>query len=77
MEFELREADYQSGQIGLQLIVPVTVGVTDFNDSNEIGFSFGLSHPIRILGYDFKQGGIGFERSDDYEAIPLYANFPF
>jgi hypothetical protein len=46
-------------------------------EATEIGFSFSLSKPLRILGYDFKQGGVGFEKSNDYEAIVLYASFPF
>ena len=45
--------------------------------STEIGIAIGFSRPLNILGYKLRQAGIGFEKSDDYEAITLYASFPF
>jgi|GEM_PF-1800634 len=45
--------------------------------STEVGISFGVNPPINILGYDFRQAGIGFERSGEYKAITLFTTFPF
>lgn len=49
----------------------------DLNDSNELGLSFGLSRPIRIMGYDFTQAGVGYEWADGFEAITFFTKFPF
>jgi hypothetical protein len=45
--------------------------------STEVGISFGVNPPIKILGYNFRQGGIGFERAGEYKAIKLFTTFPF
>jgi hypothetical protein len=47
------------------------------DSSTELGLSFGLSSPVRILGYDFTQLGVGYEWADDFEAIKLFTTFPF
>ena len=45
--------------------------------STEVGISFGLNPGINILGYNFRQGGIGYERSDEFKAVKLFTTFPF
>lgn len=47
------------------------------NHSTEIGLSFGLSRPIKMLGYNFTQVGVGYEKADGYEAIKFFTTFPF
>ncbi|RLA40412.1 MAG: hypothetical protein DRR06_17505 [Gammaproteobacteria bacterium] len=47
------------------------------NNSTEVGISFGLDRPIRMLGYDFSQFGVGYEWSGDFEAITVFTTFPF
>ena len=49
----------------------------ELNRSNEIGLSFGLSRPIKMLGYNFTQLGIGYEKSDGFDAIKFFTTFPF
>jgi hypothetical protein len=46
-------------------------------NATEIGLSFGLNPPVNILGYKFRQGGVGYERSDEVRAIKLFTTFPF
>lgn len=50
---------------------------TRLNSSFEVGVSVGFDRPFNILGYQFRQGGIGFEGSNDYKAITLFTTFPF
>ncbi|MEH6552332.1 MAG: hypothetical protein V7744_20340 [Pseudomonadales bacterium] len=50
---------------------------TDIHNATEIGFSLGLNPGINILGYNFTQGGIGYEKADGYDAIVLFTTFPF
>jgi hypothetical protein len=45
--------------------------------STEVGISIGFDRPFNILGYQLSQAGIGFEKSHDYDAISLFASFPF
>jgi len=45
--------------------------------STEVGISFGLNPPINLLGYKFRQGGIGYERAGDVKAIKFFTTFPF
>jgi len=45
--------------------------------STEVGVSFGIDPPINLLGYKFRQGGIGYEASDNFNAIILFTTFPF
>jgi hypothetical protein len=47
------------------------------NSATELGLSFGLSRPIRVLGYDFTQLGVGYEWASDFEAIKIFTTFPF
>ena len=47
------------------------------NRSTEVGVSFGLDRPIRMLGYDFTQLGMGYEWSDGFEAVKFFTTFPF
>jgi hypothetical protein len=47
------------------------------DSSSELGLSFGLSSPVRILGYDFTQLGVGYEWADDFKAIKFFTTFPF
>ena len=47
------------------------------NHATEVGVSFGLDRPIRILGYDFTQLGVGYEWSDGFEAVTFFTTFPF
>ncbi len=49
----------------------------EIDRSTEIGISFGIDRPINILGYKFRQGGIGYERSGEYNAIKFFTRFPF
>lgn len=49
----------------------------NIDNSTEIGVSFGINPPINIFGYKFRQGGIGYERSDEFRAIKLFTTFPF
>ena len=49
----------------------------NIDNATEIGVSFGINPPINILGYKFRQGGIGIERSDEYSAVTLFTTFPF
>lgn len=60
---------------GLRLEPPIER--VNIDNATEIGVSFGISPPINILGYKFRQGGIGYERSDEYNAITLFTTFPF
>jgi hypothetical protein len=46
-------------------------------NSTEVGLSFGIDPPINILGYKFRQGGIGYERADGIRAIKFFTTFPF
>ncbi len=46
-------------------------------NSTEVGLSFGIDPPINILGYKFRQGGIGYERADNVRAIKFFTTFPF
>ena len=48
----------------------------NIDNSTEIGVSFGISPPLNILGYKFRQAGIGYERSDEFNAIKLFTTFP-
>jgi hypothetical protein len=50
---------------------------TRLNSSTEIGLSFGISPSINLLGYKFRQLGVGYERSDELRAIKIYTVFPF
>ena len=50
---------------------------TNLNRATEIGLSFGIDPPINIFGYQFQQGGIGYERADEVKAIKLFTTFPF
>jgi hypothetical protein len=45
--------------------------------ATELGLSFGLSRPIRVLGYDFTQLGVGYEWASDIKAIKFFTTFPF
>ena len=45
--------------------------------STELGVSFSVDPPINILGYKFRQGGIGFERAGEYDAVKIFTTFPF
>jgi len=45
--------------------------------ATEVGISFGLNPGINILGYNFRQGGIGYERSDEFKAVKFFTTFPF
>ena len=47
------------------------------NHTTEVGLSFGLDRPIRMLGYDFTQLGVGYEWSDGFEAVTFFTTFPF
>ncbi len=47
------------------------------NNSTEVGVSFSIDPPLYIMGYGFKQGGIGFEKADNFTAIKLFTTFPF
>jgi hypothetical protein len=49
----------------------------NLNNATEVGLSFGLDRPIRMLGYDFTQLGVGYEWSSGYEAITFFTTFPF
>jgi hypothetical protein len=46
-------------------------------NSSEIGFSLGLSRPIRLIGFNLSQVGIGYATSDGYDAVKIFARFPF
>jgi hypothetical protein len=50
---------------------------TKLNSANELGLSFGLSRPVRVLGYDFTQLGVGYEWADDFKAVKFFTTFPF
>ena len=39
--------------------------------TTEFGLSIGINPPINVLGYDFRQGGIAYERGDNINAIKL------
>ena len=45
--------------------------------STEVGVSFSIDPPLYIMGYGFKQGGIGIEKADNFRAIKLFTSFPF
>lgn len=45
--------------------------------STELGLSFGLSSPVRVLGYNVTQLGVGYEWANDFEAIKFFTTFPF
>jgi hypothetical protein len=47
------------------------------NNATEVGLSFGLDRPIRMLGYDFTQFGVGYEWSGGFEAVTFFTTFPF
>jgi hypothetical protein len=49
----------------------------DLKRATEIGLAFGIDKPIDILGFAFSQGGIAYEKGDEYDAIKLYTVFPF
>ena len=49
----------------------------EIKNSTEVGVSFGIDPPINLLGYKFRQGGIGYERSENFNAIILFTTFPF
>lgn len=49
----------------------------ELRSATELGFSFGVDPPITILGYDFVQGGIGYEKADKVTAITFFTTFPF
>jgi hypothetical protein len=49
----------------------------DIKYATEIGLAFGIDKPINVLGFDFSQGGIAYEKGDEYDAIKLYTVFPF
>jgi hypothetical protein len=50
---------------------------TTVHYSTEVGLSFGLDKAINMLGYKFTQGGIGYEKGDQFTAIKFYTTFPF
>lgn len=72
LEFDLKPVNYDAGE-------RPNNNDPDFRleKSTELGIAIGFSRPFNILGYKLRQAGIGFEKSDDYEAITLYASFPF
>jgi len=43
----------------------------------EVGISIGIDKPINILGYKFRQGGIGYEWSENLKGIRFFTTFPF
>lgn len=43
----------------------------------ELGLSFGISRPVRILGYNFTQLGMGYEWADGFRAVKFFTTFPF
>jgi hypothetical protein len=47
------------------------------DSSTELGLSFGLSSPVRVLGYGFTQLGVGYEWANDFNAIKIFTTFPF
>jgi hypothetical protein len=47
------------------------------DSSTEIGLSLGLSRPVKLFGYNFSQLGIGYAKADGYDAIKIFARFPF
>jgi hypothetical protein len=49
----------------------------DLHYSTEVGLSFGLSRPINMLGYNFTQLGVGYEKGDEFKAIKFFTTFPF
>jgi len=51
--------------------------IFNFDNAAEVGVSFGINPPIYIFGYAFRQGGIGYEQSDEFKAIKLFTTFPF
>jgi hypothetical protein len=53
---------------------PISV---ELNHISEVGLSFGLDRPIKMLGYNFTQLGVGYEWSTDYKAITFFTTFPF
>lgn len=50
---------------------------SEIDRSFELGLSFGLSRPIRILGYNFTQLGVGYEWADGFNAVKFFTTFPF
>ena len=46
-------------------------------NSTEAGVSFSIDPPVYIMGYGFKQGGIGVEKAGNFRAIKLFTSFPF
>ncbi|MCP4000787.1 MAG: hypothetical protein GY727_07745 [Gammaproteobacteria bacterium] len=62
-------------------INPVNIEQPRFEEkikyATEIGLSFGINKPIDVLGFAFSQGGIAYEKGDNYDAIKLYTTFPF
>lgn len=46
-------------------------------NSTEIGFSLGLSHPVRLIGFNLSQLGVGYAKADGYDAVKIFARFPF
>lgn len=49
----------------------------ELNHSTEVGLSFSLDRPVRMLGYDFTQLGVGYEWSGGFEAVTFFTTFPF
>lgn len=50
---------------------------TEIRNTVELGLSFGIDRPINILGYKFRQGGIGYEYGDNIKGIKFFTTFPF
>jgi hypothetical protein len=50
---------------------------SEIRRTTEVGLSFGINPPINMLGYKFRQGGIGYEFSDELKAVKLFTTFPF
>lgn len=47
------------------------------HNATEVGVSIGIDPPINLLGYQLRQGGIGYETANNYQAIILFTTFPF
>lgn len=47
------------------------------DSASELGVSFSLSKPVRVLGYNFTQLGVGYEWANDFTALKFFTTFPF
>jgi len=56
---------------------PPPPGREEIYNTIELGVSFGIDKPINILGYNFVQGGVGYEWSESLKALRFFTTFPF